>query len=96
MPEFERHPKNVDGSWYVDTSCLNCSTCFELAPDLFRNEFKELGQTIVSQQPVTDAEEALMREAGRKCCMGAIKDSGDNQRQIMRSPESESKPGSSD
>jgi hypothetical protein len=45
MPDAERHPKNVNGAWYVDTSCLHCSMCVWLVPDLCREEFPEVGQT---------------------------------------------------
>lgn len=78
MHNHERHPANAPGNWHVDTSCLNCETCFGIAPDQFRAEFATLGQTIVSQQPTTDEEEALMQQAKEACCTGAIKNSSDN------------------
>ncbi len=30
-----RHPKNSDGDWFVDTRCIDCGTCRDIAPDLF-------------------------------------------------------------
>lgn len=31
----QRHPGNVAGPWYVDSRCIDCGTCRELAPELF-------------------------------------------------------------
>jgi glyoxylase-like metal-dependent hydrolase (beta-lactamase superfamily II)/ferredoxin len=33
-PEL-RHPKNSDGDWFVDTRCIDCGTCRDIAPELF-------------------------------------------------------------
>lgn len=30
-----RHPKNTDGDWFVDTRCIDCGTCRDIAPALF-------------------------------------------------------------
>ncbi|HEV7863020.1 MAG TPA: MBL fold metallo-hydrolase [Acidimicrobiia bacterium] len=30
-----RHPKNTDGDWFVDTRCIDCGTCRDIAPGLF-------------------------------------------------------------
>ena len=30
-----RHPNNSDGDWFVDTRCIDCGTCRDLAPELF-------------------------------------------------------------
>lgn len=43
-----RHPLNVPGPYFVDTSCINCDTCREIAPRVFREDG---GQSIVSAQP---------------------------------------------
>lgn len=30
-----RHPKNISGDWFVDTRCIDCGTCRDIAPALF-------------------------------------------------------------
>ena len=43
-----RHVANADGPWFVDTRCIDCGTCREIAPDTFA----ELGdQSVVVRQP---------------------------------------------
>lgn len=50
----QRHPRNADGSWFVDTRCIDCDTCRELVPELFGDVG---GQSVVIRQPVAaDAE----------------------------------------
>lgn len=42
------NPNNVPGSLYVDTTCIDCGTCFHLAPEIFKE--KE-DQSFVAIQP---------------------------------------------
>ena len=46
-PEL-RHPKNTDGDWFVDTRCIDCGTCRDIAPALFAAVG---GQSVVRCQP---------------------------------------------
>jgi glyoxylase-like metal-dependent hydrolase (beta-lactamase superfamily II)/ferredoxin len=43
-----RLPENVDGDFYVDSSCIDCGTCRWMAPDVFRWEG---GHSVVHAQP---------------------------------------------
>jgi glyoxylase-like metal-dependent hydrolase (beta-lactamase superfamily II)/ferredoxin len=43
-----RHPANVDGDWFVDTRCIDCGTCREIAPGLFGDAG---GYSFVTEQP---------------------------------------------
>ncbi|MCU1483793.1 MAG: fold metallo-hydrolase [Actinomycetia bacterium] len=46
-----RNDDGVDGDWFVDTRCIDCGTCREIAPDLFG----ELGgRSVVTRQPADD------------------------------------------
>src|SRR4051812_40086833 len=45
-----RHRDNVDGDWFVDTRCIDCGTCRDVAPEIFRDH---RGSTIVHRQPET-------------------------------------------
>jgi glyoxylase-like metal-dependent hydrolase (beta-lactamase superfamily II)/ferredoxin len=54
-----RLPENADGEFYVDSSCIDCDACRQIAPATFRDHG---GQSSVWQQPETEAEQlrALM------------------------------------
>jgi glyoxylase-like metal-dependent hydrolase (beta-lactamase superfamily II)/ferredoxin len=43
-----RHPANVGDDWFVDTRCIDCGTCRELAPEIFG---QGLTQSVVQRQP---------------------------------------------
>jgi glyoxylase-like metal-dependent hydrolase (beta-lactamase superfamily II)/ferredoxin len=55
----ERLPQNAEGDFFVDSSCIDCDACRQIAPDIFR-ELRD--QSIVYQQPHTAHEQqrALM------------------------------------
>jgi glyoxylase-like metal-dependent hydrolase (beta-lactamase superfamily II)/ferredoxin len=46
----DRMPENAAGSFYVDSTCIDCDICRQLAPDTFRRDDR-LGQSIVQAQP---------------------------------------------
>ncbi|MCU1345211.1 MAG: fold metallo-hydrolase [Acidimicrobiia bacterium] len=48
-----RHPANAGGNWYVDSRCIDCGTCRELAPEIFA---EDRTQSVVRQQPSPAAE----------------------------------------
>jgi glyoxylase-like metal-dependent hydrolase (beta-lactamase superfamily II)/ferredoxin len=45
-----RHQKNADGDWFVDTRCIDCGTCRDIAPALFSAADR---QSVVRRQPET-------------------------------------------
>ncbi|HEY2331348.1 MAG TPA: MBL fold metallo-hydrolase [Acidimicrobiales bacterium] len=48
-----RNLGNADGEWFVDTRCIDCGTCREIAPDLFTYS----GDcSVVARQPRSDEE----------------------------------------
>jgi len=47
-----RLPANVDGDFYVDDSCIDCGTCYWVAPDTFE---RAAGMSRVFAQPEDDA-----------------------------------------
>jgi glyoxylase-like metal-dependent hydrolase (beta-lactamase superfamily II) len=52
----QRHPANAPGEWFVDTRCIDCGTCREVAPGLFA----ELGDcSVVQRQPTADEDTAM-------------------------------------
>ena len=55
---------NSPGPLYVDTSCIDCGTCFHIAPDLFH---EKNNLSVVNRQPVGLSEWAEAKEALLSC-----------------------------
>jgi glyoxylase-like metal-dependent hydrolase (beta-lactamase superfamily II)/ferredoxin len=49
-----RLPENAPGEFYVDSSCIDCATCRNVADGLFA--YSRAGRSFVARQPVTAAE----------------------------------------
>lgn len=65
----QRLPQNVPGDFFVDESCIDCDTCSQLAPAVFRDHGE---QCSVYRQPVTDADRRLALMALVACPTGSI------------------------
>src|SRR5256885_11724561 len=61
-------PQNVPGNWFVDSTCIDCDTCRQLAPRVFGEAD---GYSFVQKQP-TDADERLALLALVSCPTGSI------------------------
>jgi glyoxylase-like metal-dependent hydrolase (beta-lactamase superfamily II)/ferredoxin len=48
-----RLPQNVAGDFYVDSTCIDCDTCRQIAPSIFRDHG---GQSSVFRQPASEEE----------------------------------------
>ena len=72
----ERHPGNVRGTFYVDSSCLDCDFCRALAPNNFTRD-AEHGAYYVSKQPENPEEFARCRDAVEGCPCESIGADGD-------------------
>ncbi|MDM8536765.1 ferredoxin [Desulfobacterales bacterium HSG17] len=66
-------PQNVHGRFYVDTNCINCSLCPEIAPDIFATNHDE-GYEYIKKQPENEAELKLVAEVIRLCPTSAVHD----------------------
>lgn len=64
-----RLPENVPGDFFIDSSCINCDTCSELAPKTFRDHGE---QSSVYRQPKTEEETRLALMALVACPTGSI------------------------
>ena len=71
----EKIVENCEGRFYVDTNCINCSLCPEIAPDIFATNHEE-GYEYITRQPCNEAELKLVIEAIKLCPAGAIQDKG--------------------
>jgi ferredoxin len=64
-----RVPENVPGEFFFDSTCIDCDTCRQIAPDTFG----EAGEfAFVSRQPETDAERRAAWQALVSCPTGSI------------------------
>ena len=68
-----RVSENVDGSYYVDDSCIACGVCVGEAPENF-----EMGSdyAYVIKQPENDAEKQACESALAACPVEAIGNDG--------------------
>lgn len=64
-----RLPENVPGDFYVDSTCIDCDTCSQLAPSVFRDHGE---QCSVYRQPAADFETRLAMMALVACPTGSI------------------------
>jgi glyoxylase-like metal-dependent hydrolase (beta-lactamase superfamily II)/ferredoxin len=64
-----RHPENVAGAFYVDTTCIDCDLCRQIAPDVFT----QVGdQSAVHRQPRTPEDELASLKALVTCPTASI------------------------
>jgi len=67
----DRYRDNVPGGYYVDTNCIDCDVCRDIARDNFiRND--EGGYSYVYKQPQTEAERKECESARAECPVEAI------------------------
>jgi len=72
----DKWKENVPGKFYVDSQCIDCDLCREVAPDFFVRQ-DDGGYSFVKQQPSTPEEVALCEEAKEGCPVEAIGDDGE-------------------
>ena len=65
----KRLPENVPGDFFVDSSCIDCDTCSQLAPSIFHDHGE---QCSVHNQPQNDDEIRLAMMALVACPTGSI------------------------
>jgi glyoxylase-like metal-dependent hydrolase (beta-lactamase superfamily II)/ferredoxin len=65
----QRLPENVPGDFFVDSTCIDCDTCSQLAPHIFRDHGD---QCSVHHQPVTTDDTRLAMMALVSCPTGSI------------------------
>ena len=70
-----KHPENVPGQWYVDTSCALCRLCLEEAPNLITYTRDETAVDF-SKQPETAEEVEAAQRAMEVCPTLAIGNDG--------------------
>ena len=66
-----RHPASVPGPWFVDTTCIDCDACRQLAPAVFA-ESAGHGQSTVWRQPTSAEDEQAAARALVACPTASI------------------------
>ncbi|MBW4688034.1 MAG: MBL fold metallo-hydrolase [Komarekiella atlantica HA4396-MV6] len=64
-----RHSQNVNGDFYVDTTCIDCDTCRWMASEVFSRVDQ---QSVVYHQPKNEAERLAALEALLSCPTSSI------------------------
>lgn len=67
--------KNIAGKFYVDTNCISCGQCYDIAPKHFAED-QENGGFYVSAQPSSPSEIAVCEDAIKACPVESIGDNG--------------------
>lgn len=73
-----RFQDNVPGEFFVESACIDCDLCRQLAPEVFGT--RASGQSVVQHQPVTDAERRQAFKALVTCPVSAIGTAGKAQK----------------
>jgi glyoxylase-like metal-dependent hydrolase (beta-lactamase superfamily II)/ferredoxin len=74
-------PGNAPGNWFVDTTCIDCDTCRQLAPAVFGEGD---GYSLVTSQPRGSHEERAATYALLACPTGSIGTRGPNRAKAAR------------
>ncbi len=72
----QKTPKNIAGKYYVDSDCIGCGLCQQIAPDFFILD-EESNVAYVHKQPNDNPQTSLCEEALESCPVQAIGDDGD-------------------
>jgi len=65
----QRHPQNINGDFYVDTTCIDCDTCRWMTPEVFHREAE---QSVVYHKPVDETERLRAMQALLSCPTASI------------------------
>lgn len=65
----KRVAENVAGEWFVDSTCIDCDTCRQLAPTVFG---EAAATAFIRRQPVSPAERRAALHALVSCPTGSI------------------------
>ncbi|NQT60655.1 MAG: ferredoxin [Bacteroidetes bacterium] len=71
----DKHPDNVSGKFYVDSSCIGCNVCLDEAPGSFDYD-QYTDNAYVFKQPKSDDELMACKSAMAVCPVDSIGDNG--------------------
>ena len=67
----DRLPENVEGEFFVDSSCIDCGLCRGIAPASFRRSDRA-GASVVARQPASDVDTLRAKMALVSCPTSSI------------------------
>jgi glyoxylase-like metal-dependent hydrolase (beta-lactamase superfamily II)/ferredoxin len=67
----DRLQENSPGDYYVDSSCIDCDTCRQIAPEIYARH-EDAGQSVVARQPEGDEQRHLAAMALVACPTASI------------------------
>ncbi len=70
----DKVPENIPGPYYVDTTCIECASCADVAPENFTQGEEYY---YVYKQPKNDQEHENCQQALEECPVDAIGNDGD-------------------
>ncbi|MGF1587716.1 MAG: MBL fold metallo-hydrolase [Pleurocapsa sp.] len=65
----QKRPENIEGNFYVDSSCIDCDTCRWVAPEIYN---RQTNQSAVYHQPATEKEKLRAMQALLACPTASI------------------------
>ncbi len=65
----QRRSENVNGDFYVDSSCIDCDTCRWMAPEIF---LRDRGKSAVHHQPIDEIQRLHSLQALLACPTASI------------------------
>jgi glyoxylase-like metal-dependent hydrolase (beta-lactamase superfamily II)/ferredoxin len=65
----QRRPQNINGDFYVDSTCIDCDTCRWMTPEVFS---RIAGRSAVYHQPVSEVERLRSLQALLACPTSSI------------------------
>ena len=65
----KRRTENINGNFYVDSTCIDCDTCRWMAPEIYK---REGNQSIVHHQPDNEEEQLAAMQALLSCPTASI------------------------
>ena len=72
----DKVPSNIAGKYYVDSSCISCGQCCDIAPECFAEDSAK-GGMYVKKQPMDETEIQACEEALQACPVSAIGNDGE-------------------
>ena len=77
----KRVPQNVSGDFFVDSTCIDCDTCRQIAPQVFG---EAPGTSFVKAQPVGPSDRRVALQALLACPTGSIGCLGGDVKAVMK------------
>lgn len=65
----QRRPQNINGEFYVDSTCIDCDTCRWMAPEIYHRDDE---QSAVYRQPTNETERLRSLQALLSCPTSSI------------------------